>query len=169
MKQLILKLDEQTNHSIVLEDLDQFRLLVVEPQVGFLKQQLDILLEENTYAAGTLPVLRGFFGSLTRCRSCRHEGPEKDQRKSSRMMVCLAPPCFTPARVLITAPQRHRLDSPQDTWTAIANRFACTLILMIIYCITYMYNAMVHRHYEKTDDFRGSILRLFVILTILPI
>ena len=52
VKQLILKLDEQANHSIVLEDLDQYRILVVEPQVPYLRQQLDILLEENTYAAG---------------------------------------------------------------------------------------------------------------------
>lgn len=52
VKQLILKLDEQAMHSIVLEDLDAYRLLVVEPQVGFLKRQLEILLEENTYAAG---------------------------------------------------------------------------------------------------------------------
>lgn len=53
VKQLILKLDEQASHGIVLEDLDQYRVLVVEPQVGFLRQQLEILLEENTYAAGT--------------------------------------------------------------------------------------------------------------------
>lgn len=50
---MILKLDEQASHGIVLEDLDQYRVLVVEPQVGFLRQQLEILLEENTYAAGT--------------------------------------------------------------------------------------------------------------------
>lgn len=54
VKQLILKLDEQANHSIVLEDLDQFRILVVEPQVGYLRSQLEVLLEENTYAAGKI-------------------------------------------------------------------------------------------------------------------
>lgn len=52
VKQLILKLDEQENHSIVLEDLDQYRILVVEPKVAILRQELEKLLEENTYAAG---------------------------------------------------------------------------------------------------------------------
>lgn len=52
VKQLILKLDEQANHSIVLEDLDDYRILVVEPQVAYLREQLEVLLEENTYAAG---------------------------------------------------------------------------------------------------------------------
>lgn len=68
VKQLILKLDEQAMHSIVLEDLDAYRLLVVEPQVGFLKRQLEILLEENTYAAGMSglpPSLRSVISAVS--------------------------------------------------------------------------------------------------------
>lgn len=80
MKQLILKLDEQANHSIVLEDLDQYRILVVEPQVGYLKQQLEILLEENTYAAGMRSGHEDKNESLTRIEAAEM----KDMKKTKK-------------------------------------------------------------------------------------
>ena len=51
MKQLILKLDEQANHSILLEDLDDYRILVTRGQLDFLRKELESLLEENTYTS----------------------------------------------------------------------------------------------------------------------
>lgn len=82
MKQLILKLDEQANHSIVLEDLDEYRILVVEPQVTYLREQLEILLEENTYAAGQiLAAILHFI--LTIRRSDRRSG-DKERKGSVR-------------------------------------------------------------------------------------
>ncbi|ORY83790.1 TFIIH subunit TTDA/Tfb5, partial [Protomyces lactucae-debilis] len=49
VKQLILKLDEQAGHTILLEDLDAYRILVTKNQVDHVRRELDRLLEENTY------------------------------------------------------------------------------------------------------------------------
>ncbi|BFZ54491.1 hypothetical protein PYCC9005_001528 [Savitreella phatthalungensis] len=51
VKQLILKLDEQANHSILLEDLDDYRILVTRGQLEYLRKELESLLEENTYTS----------------------------------------------------------------------------------------------------------------------
>lgn len=50
VKQLILKLD-QDDHTILMEDLDDQRLLVSANKLDYIRTELEKLLEENTYTS----------------------------------------------------------------------------------------------------------------------